>query len=74
MLSTNTDVGLDNLITIYLRCYRNITESLATFSSAVNLAPNVEVCTTVLIFDDHVLGADPTTENILVIDLIEILM
>ena len=45
MLSTNIGVGLDTLIYIDLRFYRIITEPSTAFFRAVNLAPNVEVCT-----------------------------
>ena len=69
VLSTNIGVGLDTLIPIDIRWCQSITDSMAEFFSAVNLSPNVEVCTVVWNFDEHVVGVDPTTENNLVIDL-----
>ena len=65
----DTGVGLDTLITIDLRWYGSITESSTLFFSAMNLAPNIEVCNTVWIFDDHVVVFDSTTENKPVIDI-----
>ena len=69
MLSTNIGVGLDTLITIDIRWYRSIKESLEALFSNVKLAPNVECFTAVWSFDDHVFGVDTTTENKPVIDL-----
>ena len=63
MLSTNTVVCLDTFIYIYLRLYEIISDSSTALFSAVNLAQNVEVCTAVWRFDDHVVGDDPNTEN-----------
>ena len=45
-----------------------------TFFSDVNLAPNVEVCTVVWIFDDHIVGVNPTNEDNPVIDIPVILL
>ena len=69
VLYKNIGVGLDNLIHIYLRWYRRITNTSTAFFSAVNSELDFEVCTAVWRFDDHVVGVDPTTENNQVIDL-----
>ena len=69
MFTKNTGVGLDNLTPIDLRWYRSITESLTSFLRATNSSPNVEVCTAVWRFDDHVVGVDPTPGKNPVINL-----
>ena len=71
MFYKNTGEGLDTLIPIDLRWYRSIIDSSTAFFNDVKLAPNVEVCTAVWRFDDHVVGVVPTTENNPVIDLLE---
>ena len=63
MLYTNTGVDLDILIPIDLMWYQIITYSSKDFFSNVNSAPNVEVCTAVWHFNDHVVGVDTTTEK-----------
>ena len=63
VLYINIGVFLDTLILIYFMWYWSITDALKDFFSAVNLATNVEVCTTVCSFDDHVAGIGHTTEN-----------
>ena len=63
MLSTNTGVGLDTLISIGIMCYRSITDSATSFFRSVNPDSNFMVFTAVYRFDDHVVGVDPTTEK-----------
>ena len=63
ILSTNTGVGLDTLITIDLRWYWSITDSLRAFFSAVNSVLNVYFRTAVLSFYDNIVDVDPSTEN-----------
>ena len=69
MLSKNIVDFLLTFMTIRQRQYLNMTDSSTTFFSAVNLDLRVDFFTDVYLFDDEVIGVEPTTERIHVNEL-----
>ena len=69
MLLINIGDGLMTFTSIDQRWYLNMTDSSTAFFNAVNLAPKVDVFINVCLFDDQIVGIEPTKERIPVVDL-----
>ena len=62
MLLTNIGDGFLAFTSIDWKYYLNMTASSTAFLNAVKLAPKVDICTGVCLFDDQVVGDESTTQ------------